>query len=248
MTTIGICDRRFQRSSFVTITSAPCSGRLLSVRHLGFVARYCQLAVGCAFTNVLVNRIDCHSLGVAENAPVIASQIVSTAAQRFDEYFQKRQNAGHTTGQPLGNGVEKLIRSSQVLDVFLKIVDKGRTVESDRLAGDSGGQLSHESRSASTYSCASWFCQTSLPRPRSSVISCFGSAVGSVSALTRRRRSSAGRWLAASISSSTLSVRDIITSSSCKSSTGRCPQARPRPRRSERRPTNSGHVGLARRC
>jgi len=138
MTTIGICDRRFQRSSFVTITSAPCSGRLLSVRHLGFVARYCQLAVGCAFTNVLVNRIDCHSLGVAENAPVIASQIVSTAAQRFDEYFQKRQNAGHTTGQPLGNGVEKLIRSSQVLDVFLEIVDKGRTVESDQLAGDSG--------------------------------------------------------------------------------------------------------------
>ena len=138
MTTIGICDRRFQRSSFVTITSAPCSGRLLSVRHLGFVARYCQLAVGLRVHRCFGQSDRVPLLGVADNAPVIASQIVSTAVQRFDEYFQKRQNAGHTTGQPLGNGVEKLIRSSQVLDVFLEIVDKGRTVESDQLAGDSG--------------------------------------------------------------------------------------------------------------
>src|SRR5437773_1449234 len=93
--------------------------------------------------------------------------------------------------------------------MLLDVIYERRAVKGDQFAADDRSQLSHESRSASTYSCASWSFQISLPRPRSSVISYLPSVSGLIKARTRRLRSSGGRRLAASINSSTLKIADI---------------------------------------
>src|SRR5438067_9681416 len=93
--------------------------------------------------------------------------------------------------------------------MFFDEINDRRTVEGNRLASDQRGQRSHESRSWSMYSCASIPCQISLPKPRSSVMWYLGSAGGLVRARTSRARSSAGKRLAASISSSRLKIADI---------------------------------------